>query len=318
MARIGLVLGAGGVTGGAFHAGVLAALADATGWDARTAEVIVGTSAGSGTGGALRAGLSPHDMAARARGDALSAEGVALLRAARLPPGPPPVPTRPRVRLGRPAAPEVVAAAFRRPWQVRPAAVMAGLLPAGSVPTAAIADSMDAMHPGGWPAKAFWVCAVRVRDGALVVFGRDGAPPASVGQAVAASCAIPGFFSPVDIGGERYVDGGAHSLTNVGQAADHPLDLVLVSAPMSRAGTGRYTPGGAMREVGRVQLRTELQRLRRAGVAIATFQPTAADERAMGLNAMDPDRRAPVVTQVRESTLRRIEHLGDRLAALRA
>ena len=33
--RVGLVLGAGGVAGGAFHAGVLAALAEATGWDPR-------------------------------------------------------------------------------------------------------------------------------------------------------------------------------------------------------------------------------------------------------------------------------------------
>ncbi len=36
-----LVLGAGGVAGYSFHTGVLAALQDA-GWDARTAELIVG------------------------------------------------------------------------------------------------------------------------------------------------------------------------------------------------------------------------------------------------------------------------------------
>jgi NTE family protein len=318
MARIGLVLGAGGVTGGAFHAGVLAALADATGWDARTADLIVGTSAGSGTGGALRAGLSAGDMAARARGDVLSAEGMALLHAAQLPVGLPPVPSGARMRLGRPAAPEVVGAALRRPWQVRPSAVMAGLLPAGTVPTAAISDAMDAMHPRGWPDKALWICALRVEDGALVVFGREGAPAATVGQAVAASCAIPGFFAPVEIGGVRYVDGGAHSMTNVGLVAGEGLDLVIVSAPMSRAGVGRYTPGAVIREVGRVQLRAELQRVHRAGVEVVTFRPTADDERAMGINAMDPARRAPVVHQVHDSAVRRIEHLGDRLAALRA
>ena len=47
MARIGLVLGAGGEIGYACHAGVLAALAEVIGWDARSAEVVVGTSAGS-------------------------------------------------------------------------------------------------------------------------------------------------------------------------------------------------------------------------------------------------------------------------------
>ena len=41
------MLGAGGAVGHAFHAGVLAALSDETGWDAGDAEVIVGTSAGS-------------------------------------------------------------------------------------------------------------------------------------------------------------------------------------------------------------------------------------------------------------------------------
>jgi len=48
MPRIGLVLGAGGIVGHAFHAGVLGALAEVTGWDPRAAEVVVGTSAGSG------------------------------------------------------------------------------------------------------------------------------------------------------------------------------------------------------------------------------------------------------------------------------
>ncbi|MBJ7282394.1 MAG: hypothetical protein JHD40_04705, partial [Acidimicrobiia bacterium] len=48
--RIGLVLGAGGLTGQAFHAGVLAGLADGIGWDARSAELVVGTSAGARAG----------------------------------------------------------------------------------------------------------------------------------------------------------------------------------------------------------------------------------------------------------------------------
>ena len=45
--KVGLVLGAGGIAGGAFHAGVLAALEEATGWDPRRAGLVVGTSAGS-------------------------------------------------------------------------------------------------------------------------------------------------------------------------------------------------------------------------------------------------------------------------------
>ena len=67
------MLGAGGIAGGAWHAGVLAAVAEATGWDARSAEVIVGTSAGSITGAALRSGVAPRDLYASAVGTALSA-----------------------------------------------------------------------------------------------------------------------------------------------------------------------------------------------------------------------------------------------------
>jgi NTE family protein len=54
--HVTLVLGAGGPVGKAFHAGVLRAIADCCGWDARAADVIVGTSAGAHIGALLRAG----------------------------------------------------------------------------------------------------------------------------------------------------------------------------------------------------------------------------------------------------------------------
>ena len=64
-----------------------------------------------------------------------------------------------------------------------------------------------------WP-EGLRICTVRRSDGARVVFGRPGAPPARLAAAVLASCAIPGYFQPVDIGGTEYVDGGVHSATN--------------------------------------------------------------------------------------------------------
>ena len=76
MPGIGLVLGAGGEVGYAFHAGVLTALAEVTGWDAGSAEVIVGTSAGSIAGAVLRAGCSPIDLAARGVGFLLHEGGL--------------------------------------------------------------------------------------------------------------------------------------------------------------------------------------------------------------------------------------------------
>ena len=298
------MLGAGGVTGGAFHAGVLAALAEVTGWDPRTADVVIGTSAGSATAAALRAGLSAPDMAARARGETLSDEGRMLLASAGVPTGPAPVPTGARIRLGRPAAPEILLGALRRPWRTRPTALIAGLAPAGAVPTDTIVDSIDALHPRGWPAAPTWVCAVRLRDGALVVFGRDDAPTVPIGKAVAASCAIPGYFTPVEIDAERYADGGAHSLTNVGEAMQAQPDLVIVSSPMSRYGAGR------------AQLAVEAQALRRRGTEVVALRPTPEVERAMGVNAMDPTRRAAVVRAAHESTRRHLETIRDRLTVL--
>ena len=62
--RIGLVLGAGGITGFAYHSGVLSSLNRLTGWDPRTADVIVGTSAGSGFGAMLRGGVLVDEVIA--------------------------------------------------------------------------------------------------------------------------------------------------------------------------------------------------------------------------------------------------------------
>ena len=69
--------------------------------------------------------------------------------------------------------------------------------------------------------------------GGRVAFGRDGAPPARLDEAVTASCAIPGWYAPVLIDGRRYVDGGTLSATSADLLAAEPLDEVYVLAPMA-------------------------------------------------------------------------------------
>ena len=90
MASVALVLGAGGLTGGAWTCGVLGALDEVVGWDARDAELIVGTSAGARVGATLRLGFSPADHHAGASGAQL-AQGyqvvLFLLRQSRHEPG---------------------------------------------------------------------------------------------------------------------------------------------------------------------------------------------------------------------------------------
>ena len=309
MTRIGVVLGAGGVVGGAYHAGVLTALREVTGIDPRDAEVLVGTSAGSVSAAMLRAGLSPDDMLRRAEGRPLSTEGSRLLSRAGV--GPPPAnmlrPERPsRVRM---SAPEVLLQAARRPWAARPGAVAAALLPAGTVPTDMITQGLGAFFPARWPERPLWVCAVRLTDGRRVVFGKDdeATEGTSVGEAVAASCAIPAYFRPVEIAGVRYVDGGAHSPTNADLLAGLGLDLVVISSPMSSAAGPRVAVDVAARAFFRAYLQREARRLRRQGTKVVVLEPTAADLGVMGINAMDPSRRAAVARQARESARAKLE-----------
>src|SRR5256885_7016461 len=66
--RIGLVLGAGGVMGGAWLTGALEALATETGWDPSGADRVVGTSAGSMLGALLVSGVPPWFMVAHSAG----------------------------------------------------------------------------------------------------------------------------------------------------------------------------------------------------------------------------------------------------------
>jgi NTE family protein len=319
--RIGLVLGAGGAVGHAFHAGVLAGITEATGWDARDAEVIVGTSAGSVVGALLRAGTPTVDLAARSMGAALSDEGrriVARAESARY--DLPHIPARRPARSWRGAsAPSALVRAALQPWNARPAALVAAALPEGDVPTELVSSGLRPLFTE-WPHRTLWIVAVDLVRGRRVTFGREGAPAvADVATAVAASCAIPAFFAPVSIDGIRYVDGGVHSATNADLLADLELDLVVVSSPMSIARTNpRFAADQPARRLARYQLAREATRIRGAGTPVLTFQPTGEDLSVMGLNAMDSSRGAEVTRQALDSTRRRLARADaqDRVAIL--
>src|SRR5581483_1137813 len=75
--------------------------------------------------------------------------------------------------------------------------------------------------------------AVDYRSARRVAFGRAGSPPAKLPDAVAASCAIPGFYRCVQIGGRQYVDGGVYSTSNLDVLRAEQLDLVIALNPMS-------------------------------------------------------------------------------------
>ncbi|TXH42989.1 MAG: patatin [Actinobacteria bacterium] len=300
--RIGLVLGGGGLTGGAFHAGVISALADA-GWDARTASILQGTSAGSITATSLAAGFPPADLVRRHLGRPLSAQANAIL--ARVGPD-----SREweaaQERSLRPASPGLLADLVRNPWGAHPGKIAAAALPEGRVSTAGIARGMAELCGGVWPADSLRISALRLSDGQTVIFGGEGAPRPEVGAAVAASCAIPGYFAPVEIGGERYVDGGTTSACNAGAVLHEELDVVLVSAPMAIHSGVRVAPDTPWRRVVRHQVDREIRVLRTAGVQVVLFAPTAEVAAAMGANPMAPGREAESAEAAYADTAARI------------
>ena len=262
---VGLVFSGGGAAAEAWHAGVVRALHVATGWDARRADLIVGTSAGAITGLCLRAGIPPSDLYAHRRGESVSDEGRVIIDRVVTP-----------YREGHserdwteqgPQSPTLTARALWPPWQPRPLHAAVGLLPRGTRTTEALQQRMAELHPEPWPAQPFWVTAVRLSDGERVVFGRDDLQ-ATAAEAVRASCAVPVLFEPVTVDGNRYVDGGVHSYTNVDLLGPPAFDLVVVSSPMSGA-AGWSTVRGSL---------SEAWTKTRAGVGLGDSQPADSDQ----------------------------------------
>jgi|SRR5436190_6802236 len=307
MSRIGLVLGAGGFGGRAFHAGVLSALEEGTGWDPRDAEVVVGTSAGSQVATGLRIGISAPDLAARIAGRPVSPDGQRIYdRLGTVPTIAPAwrdlvkLPNVPRARMMKRFA--------RHPVQAM-GAFATSFLPVGSLSVQEYASTFRRVLGDAWPDRELWLCAARVEDGCRVAFGRLEAPETDVATAVAASCAVPWLFAPVEVQGVRYVDGGVYSPTNLDLTAGLGLDLVIVISPMSVARHPSRQVDLPVRRMFRMRLGREAARVRRSGTRVVAFQPGPEELAALGLNAMDPDplrwRRA--IGRIRDATLRRLD-----------
>jgi NTE family protein len=250
--------------------------------------------------------VSAHDLAAELLGEELSAEGQRLRTAMRhdiaVSSLMPDVPARGL----RPLDPMVLLHAARRPWRVRPGALVSGLLPRGRTELEPIARSIRYLHGSTWPDRDLRICAVRARNGRRVVFGAPGAPETDVGTAVAASCAIPAWFQPVTVDGRVYVDGGVHSHTNAGVVLRDRPDLVVVLSPMSVAPGAGLRPDLGVRLAMRQVLGREVRRLRAAGCTVVTLQPTRTDLAVMGINPLHGGRIDEVVTTVAASVRDRL------------
>lgn len=293
--RVGLVLGAGGVLGGGWLVGGLHALASETGWDPGSADFLVGTSAGAMVGGLLASGVPPWFMVAHSAGEtagpvtASSRSGGSRLTLHRGLPA-----------LG-PGSWRLALASLARPYRYSPAAILAGWLPQGLMSSEPLKRTIRGVAGDGWaPHPNLWIMACDHQTGRRVAFGRADAPSASLADAVAASCAIPGFYRPVRIGGRPYVDGGVVSTSNLDLLADLDLDLVIclnptssLHAPQSRTVGDRAA--GVLRQASGRRLGNEAKCVRASGTEVVLIQPTVQDLDAMGTNLMSASRRGQVI-----------------------
>ncbi len=285
-----LVLGGGGILGEAWMNAVLAGLDEAEGFNSRACDLFVGTSAGSIVAAALVAGIAPAERFDRPPQTASF---------------PPPEPDDAR---GRAFGQAFVTAAGLGNAAAAPLASLA--LSSGSLGGALLRRAALRRVPTGrrslvqlgraieltgvrWDGR-LRIAAVDLDSGKRVMFGAPGAPEVSVSAGVQASCAIPGVFTPMAVGGHSYVDGGVWSPTNADAVEVSGGSRVVCLNP---TGSMRPSAGGlfgALGPVSRGIAAAEALALRHRGALVSTINPDAASVTALGPDLMDASRRGAV------------------------
>ncbi len=294
---LGLVLGAGGLVGIAHHVGVLAALEDELGLEEEALDLVVGTSAGSAVAAYLRSGWTAKVLFERAEALASAAPGPVAsdpLRILRHLIGSGYVLARSTIRV--PSLLSLV-----------PGPGLRRAFPAGLVSMTEGLALLERELPRSWPERPLWLAAYDLVSRRRVVLGRGRAPYLPLPQAVQASCAIPGAFEPVHVGGHVLVDGGAWSLTNIDLAALAGTDRVICVAPMSYDRDDPPDRGNrAVREVATRLLERQVSRLRRQGIEVLLLAPGRKEVAAQGLNLMRGSGLAEVAEVAYAETRRRL------------
>jgi NTE family protein len=303
MSRRALVLGCGAVAGAAWSIATLDAVQRRLGWDAREAELLIGTSAGAVLAALLAAGVGVERMMAAQRGEAAGCawdhehdSGGAL----------PPLP-----------APRLSGAGLA--WQglrgrVSPLTALCGLAPQGRTDMGGFVRLIDSVVPAGqWaPHPRAWMMAVDAASGERVALGRTGAPAMPLNRAVCASYAVPGCCPPVHSGGRTYIDGGVASPTSADFALGSGVEEAIVLAPFASSEPDRPRSPLALleRRVRRHMtgiVDRECAQLRAAGIRVVRLEPGAEDLRAIGYNMLDPGRRRLVFDTALRTAPRAVE-----------
>jgi NTE family protein len=268
-----LVLGGGGSTGNAWLIGVVAGLFDA-GLDVTTADLTIGTSAGS-TAAAQLAGANPTELlAAILAADPQQRTGSVGSDRGR-------VPIRPVTdhleRIRKVIASAEDAADMRR--RLGAAALEMDAASDGSWQTQWRATVASRLPSQRWPQRTVLITAVDAQTGEPVVFDRRSG--VDLADAVAASCASG---LPYRIGDNLYIDGGYRSnAENADLAAG--CARVLVLSPFGGRTLAPLDWG--------MHLAAQVDELRARGSRVESIAPDGNSEHMFGANAMDLSLRPP-------------------------
>lgn len=235
--RRALVCAGGGITGAVYEIGVLAALEDRLdGFSLTECDVFVGVSAGAYVGALVANGTSPSVLYRNTTHP--RPEGLDRLSFFR--------PNLGEIASRLLSAPRTLLESLRdfrenrRDMTVTDlVASLAVLLPSGFF----LLDGFEAWlaewlsQPGRTNdfrklRNALRLVAVALDSGETRVFGERGDDGVPISKAVAASCALPGFFRPVRIGGVDYIDGGVRKSAHVSLALEERCGLVLCVNPI--------------------------------------------------------------------------------------
>jgi NTE family protein len=290
-----LVLGGGGILGEAWMCAVLSGLDAGGALDSRGCGLYIGTSAGSIVAASLVAGIAPdtrlgtlpeqpqdlpEESGAGALGGGLGLASGALGLAS---------------RAGSVAAAPLASTALG--WAVPGGALLRRValrrVPAGTRSLGGLGETVERAG-ASWDGR-LRIAAVELRTGRRVLFGDPGAPKISVGQAVEASCSIPGVFRPVWVAGRSYVDGGVWSPTNMDAVHVEAGEKVLCLNPTGSLRPSRGALVGALGPLSRSIAAAEALTLRHRGAIVTTVNPDRVSSAALGTNLMDARRRSAVI-----------------------
>lgn len=295
-ARVGLVLGGGGVLGAAWLMGAIGALVRETGWTPEEANLVMGTSAGSVVAALTATSHRPWEMLEKGlESQFLDVMAAAVYKVER------------PDRLTRWGSWRMVVEAWRGGGDAVLSRMWAGILPHGVVSTHDIELMID-RRVDGWPGHPrLWIVGTDYETGARHVFRGPGHHDITVGRAVAASCAIPGFYRPVRIDSKRYVDGGVTSSSNIDLLTDEGLDLIICMLPLSPLhAMARRTPFAGFRHSLHRNLHRQIREVEKTGTRVLLIEPEGRAADLIGLNFMNRKKSHAVARAAAETVHHRI------------